>query len=156
MAGSTSLSLDVKGTAEVSAMLNGLGLDIQDLKGAMTDVGDRAIKVFSGQVFASQGGFIDQQWPRLSPRYAVEKAKHWAGRPPLVRTGVMQRSFVKAVGPMEVTVSNSASYFKYHQSSAARRKLPRRAMIGIYQGMQSDVTNTIAAALSRKIAARVL
>ena len=49
---------------------------------------------------------------------------------------------------MSVTITNDAPWFKYHQSSAPRTKIPRRVMIGVYTGMQDDVTNIIAAALS--------
>lgn len=154
MADSLELTLEVKGDKEIKQMLTGLGLDVKDLKGAMTDVGDHAKKYFGGQVFASRGGVLGQNWPRLSPAYAAQKAKRYPGRPVLVRTGVMQRSFTSKPSNMSVTISNDAPWFKYHQSSAARTKIPRRVMIGVYNGMQSDVTNIIARALTKKIQAR--
>lgn len=154
MADSLELSLEVKNAEQVAKMLTNIGLDINDLQGAMSDVGDHAKKYFGGQVFASRGGVLGQPWPRLSTAYAAQKAKRYPGRPVLVRTGLMQRSFTSKPTAMSVTITNNAPYFKYHQSSAARKKIPRRVMIGIYTGMQSDVTNIIAAALSKKIQAR--
>lgn len=148
------MKLEVKGAAEIQQLLTGVGLDMTDLKGAMTEVGDHAKKYFGGQVFASRGGALGQPWPRLSPAYAVQKAKRYPGRPPLVRSGLMQRSFTSKPSPMSVTIGNDAPWFKYHQSSAARTKIPRRVMIGVYSGMQSDVTNIIANALAKKIQAR--
>ena len=68
MANSLDMNMDVKGVEQVKALLSGVGLDIKDLREPMSEVGSRAISVFSGQVFASQGGFIGQPWPRLSPR----------------------------------------------------------------------------------------
>jgi len=154
MADSLELSLEVKNAEQVAKMLTNIGLDINDLQGAMSDVGDHAKKYFGGQVFASRGGVLGQTWPRLSTAYAARKAKRYPGRPVLVRTGLMQRSFTSKPTAMSVTITNNAPYFKYHQSSAARKKIPRRVMIGIYTGMQTDVTNIIAAALTKKIQSR--
>lgn len=151
MADSLELDLEIKGVKEVTKMLTNVGLDVRDLKGAMADVGDHAKKYFGGQVFASRGGVLGQTWPRLSPSYAARKAKRYPGRPVLVRTGLMQRSFTSTPSNMSVTIGNDAPWFKYHQSSAARTKIPRRVMIGIYNGMQEDVTGIIATALAKKI-----
>lgn len=154
MADSLDIRLEVKGDKEIVQMLAGVGLDVKDLRGAMADVGTHAKKYFGGQVFASRGGALGQSWPRLSANYAAQKAKRFPGRPPLVRTGIMQRSFTSNPSAMSVTIGNNAPWFKYHQSSAPRTKIPRRVMIGVYSGMQSDVTNIIAKALSQKIAKR--
>ncbi|MFI2837543.1 phage virion morphogenesis protein [Mycolicibacterium sp. PDY-3] len=152
MADALELELDVKGAKEVTAMLRNVGADVSDLKGAMADVGDHARKYFGGQVFASRGGVLGQPWRRLSPNYAAQKAKRYPGRPVLVRSGLMQRSFRSTPSAMSVTISNDAPWFKYHQSSAARRRrIPRRVMIGVYNGMQDDVTKIIASALAKKI-----
>lgn len=156
MVDSLGLPLEVKNSEQVTKMLTNVGADMKDLKGAMTDVGEHAKKYFGGQVFASRGGVLGQPWPRLSPAYAAQKAKRYPGRPPLVRIGVMQRSFTSKPSAMSVTISNDAPYFKYHQSSAPRAKIPRRVMIGIYTGMQTDVTNIIAAALTKKIQSRAV
>lgn len=154
MADSLQLTLDVEGQEQVKQLLTAIGGDVKDLKGAMSEVGDHAVKFFGGQVFASRGQVINQQWPRLSDSYAAWKAKHYPGTPMLVRRGVMKDSFTSKPSSMSVTITNTAPYFKYHQSSASRSKIPRRAMLGIYAGMQDDVTNIIATALSKKIRER--
>lgn len=151
MADNLELDMEVKGVKEATKMLTAVGLDVRDLKGAMTDVGDHAKKYFGGQVFASRGGVLGQPWPRLSPAYAAQKAKRYPGRLVLVRTGLMQRSSKSTPSNMSVTIYNDAPWFKYHQSSAARTKIPRRVMIGVYNGMQSDVTTIIARSLAAKI-----
>lgn len=153
MAGSD-VSIKLENAQQIEAMLTGLGLDMKDLRGAMADVGTSAKKFFGGQVFASRGEVIGESWQRLNDKYAAQKARKWPGRPLLIRTGLMQRSFSYSTTPMSVTVTNTAPYFKYHQSTAARKKLPRRAMIGISTTMQSDVTNIIALALAKKIQQR--
>lgn len=144
----------VEGATQVETMLTGLGLDLKDMRDAMDEVGTKAIKVFSGQVFASRGSFLGQPWPALSPRYAAQKARRYPGRPPLIRTGAMQRSFTKGVEDMSVTIGNSDFKFPYHQSSAPHTKVPRRVMLGVYEGMQNDITNAVADSLTRKIRQR--
>lgn len=148
------MRLEVTGDAKLTAMLTGLSLDMRDLRPAMDEVGRSAVKTFSGPVFTSRGQFIGEAWPRLSDNYAAQKAKRYAGRPVLVRTGQMQRSFKHDADSTSVTIGNTDPKFKYHQSSASRSKIPRRAMIGIYQGLDSDVRNTIAAVIARKIKER--
>lgn len=148
------MKLEVKGDEEIKSLLTDVGLDLRNLRGAMNEVGRNTIKTFSGQVFASQGGFINEPWQRLNGTYAVRKAKRYAGKPMLVRTGKMQNSFKYDSTGTSVTISNTSPHFKYHQSSETRYVLPRRAMIGIYRGMQDDVTATIAAVLTRKIQQR--
>lgn len=153
MAGSD-VSIKLENAKQIEAMLTGLGLDMKDLRGAMADVGTSAKKFFGGQVFASRGEVIGESWQRLNDKYAAQKARKWPGRPLLIRTGLMQRSFSYSTTPMSVTVTNTAPYFKYHQSSETRYILPRRAMIGVSTTMQSDVTNIIAVALAKKIQQR--
>lgn len=156
MADGLNLKLEVKGDQEIKRMLVGIGLDLRNLRSAMDEVGRSTTKYFSGQVFASRGATLNggQRWQRLNDRYAVQKARRYPGRPLLVRTGKMQNSFRYSSTGTSVTIENSAPHFVYHQSSAPRRVLPRRVMIGVYQGMQDDVTRTIAAVLSRKIRER--
>jgi hypothetical protein len=156
MADGLDLKLQVKNDEQVKKMLTELGLDLRNLRGAMNEVGRTTINYFGGQVFASRGATINggQRWQRLNDKYAAQKAKKYAGRPILVRTGQMQTSFKYSSTGTSVEITNTAPHFKYHQSSDTRRVLPRRVMIGVYQGMQADVTATIASALAKKIKQR--
>lgn len=151
MANSLDITLEALGEEQIKSMLTGLGLDLRNMRGAMNEVGRGAIKTFSGPVFVSRGQRIGEPWPRLSEAYAAQKAKRYAGRPLLVRTGTMQQSFKYTSTGMSVTIYNDDPKFVYHQSTAAREKIPRRAMIGIYRGLDDDVKRTIAAVIARKI-----
>lgn len=154
MADALDVRLEVKGDKEVRQMLTGLGLDLRNLRGAMNEVGRDTIKYFRGPVFVSRGSVINQPWQRLTNRYAAQKAKRYPGRPILVRTGKMQGSFSYSSTGTSVLIFNTDPKFKYHQSSAQRHVLPRRAMIGIYNGMEADVTATIAKVIAQKIKER--
>ncbi|WP_152467701.1 phage virion morphogenesis protein [Gordonia terrae] len=154
MADSLDVRLKVDGDAQLKAMLSGLSLDLQNLRPAMDEVGRGAVRMFSGPVFASRGQRLGESWPRLSTDYAAQKAKRYAGRPVLVRTGQMQSRFGHQAAATSVTIYNLDPKFKFHQSNAPRSKIPRRAMIGIYQGLDNDVRNTVAAVIARKIKER--
>lgn len=152
----TDVQVEVQGAERISRMLTELGLDMKDLKDAMHQVGGQQIKYFSGTVFANRGATVNggQRWQRLNDKYAAQKAKKYPGRPVLVRRGLMQKSFKYEAEPMSVTIYNTAPYFKYHQSSDTRHVLPRRAMIGIYSRLGSDVSRVIAEVLAKKIQRR--
>ena len=146
--------MEALGADQIKSMLTGLGLDLRNMRGAMNEVGRGAIKTFSGPVFLSRGGKIGEAWPRLSDDYAARKAKKYSGRPILVRTGAMQNGFKYDSTGMSVTIHNTDPKFRYHQSTEDRKKIPRRAMIGIYEGLDNEVRNTIAAVIARKIKER--
>lgn len=156
MSSGLELTLEAIGEAKINNMLSDLGLDLRNLRGAMNEVGRESIKYFSGNVFANRGATINggQRWQRLSDAYAAQKARTYPGRPVLVRTGKMQRSFKYDSTGMSVTIRNDDPKFKYHQSDETRYLLPRRVMLGVYANMQRDVTRTIALAISRKIKER--
>lgn len=56
------------------------------------------------------------------------KAYPW---PLLEKTGKMRKSFKSESTKTQLTVGNTADYFKYHQSNKARTKIPRRVMLDI-------------------------
>ncbi|GAA1073983.1 phage virion morphogenesis protein [Tsukamurella spumae] len=130
----TTLSVEVEGADEVALALRRIGADVHDLKPVMSDVGDYLKDFFAGEVFASRGGVIGHPWARLSPVYAAQKARKYAGRGVLVATGEMQRSFISNAAPMQVEITNTARHFVYHQSDAARRILPYRPMMDVRSG----------------------
>lgn len=163
MAEGLDLRVEIEGSEAVVRMLNQVGLEVKDLRPAMQDIGQRAKRFFGGNVFASRGGAIGEPWPRLSDRYAAYKESGkkrepnkgkgaYPGRPPLVKTGLMQRSFTYTTTAASVTITNKADHFKYHQSTATRTKIPRRAMMKLTDQFVSDAKTSVARELSKKIA----
>lgn len=126
--------IDITGGREVAQMLREVGLELKDLRPAMQDVGKYLKRYFGNEVFASRGSVIGHPWPRLSTAYAARKARIYSGRPILVRTGTMQRSFTYSSKPLEVEITNTAKHFVYHQSDAARTIMPYRPMMAVKHG----------------------
>jgi hypothetical protein len=118
----------VAGVGELNLRLDTAARTIKDLSPAMKDSGDYLVNFFSGVVFASRGGAIGKPWPALNPRYAVWKAERYPGRPPLIRTGLMNRSFRRDYGALSAKIYNEAEYFKYHQQGLG---VPERVMMAI-------------------------
>lgn len=149
----TEVSINISGDKEVADMLRSVGLSVQDLKPAMQDVGKYLKKFFANDVFVSRGQVIGHAWPRLSTNYAAQKARSYSGRPMLVRTGTMQRSFTYKSSPLEVEITNTARHFVYHQSDEARTIMPYRPMMKVESGdaRYDEIVKIINARLARTI-----
>lgn len=145
------VSIRITGTKEVQRKLRKLGPNLHNLRGAMEDIGDQAADYYANQGFNSQGGVFGSPWRRLKPATLLRKAKRYPGRPPLVATGAMRDSFTYVAGSQQVLIGNKADYFKYHQSTAPRTRLPRRQMMGINSPISRMVKSTIENEIRKKI-----
>lgn len=63
----------------------------------------------------------------------------------------MQFSFYANATSNSVTIGNTKPYFKYHQSTAPRKHLPRRQMLGINEDVISIVRQLAQAELGAKV-----
>ncbi|MCZ4544922.1 hypothetical protein BS618_07515 [Rhodococcus erythropolis] len=153
MAGSV-VRVRISGDKDVVKMLNDVGLELKDMQPAMKDVGKYLKGLYSGEVFVSRGGIIGESWPRLSTKYAAWKAKRFPGRPVLVRTGLMQRSFSYAAQPLQVEISNKAAHFRYHQSDEPRTIMPYRPMMKVEDAQYNEIVKIINARLEATIKAK--
>lgn len=137
------ITIEIKGDKQAISRLKKLGHTLLNFEDAMKEIGGELKKYYGNQAYASQGGVFNDKWPRLSPRYAAWKAKHYPGAGPLIRTGTMKNSYVFESDRDSVTITNDAPQFKYHQSTAPRHKIPRRATIGVNQDVRTIVQNII-------------
>lgn len=145
--------IDITGGREVSQMLREVGLELQDLRPAMQDVGKYLKRYFGNDTFVSRGSVIGHPWPRLSTKYAARKARIYSGRPILVATGAMQRSFSYKSRPLEVEITNTAKHFVYHQSDAPRTIMPYRPMMAVKHGDPAylEIVKIVNARIARTI-----
>jgi len=145
------ITVVITGNKELQTKIKRLGNSIYDQRASMAEIGRSAAVYYANQGFNSQGGVFGSPWQRLSPRYAAWKAKNYPGRPPLVRTGKMQNSFDFQATSSTVLIGNSSPQFKYHQSSAPRRVIPRRASIGVNDQIKRMVREAISRDISQKL-----
>lgn len=147
------LEIQVRGDKETIRRLTAAGESIHRLPDAMRETGVYLRGFFAGEVFASHGGVIGLPWPRLSARYEAAKTRKFGAQPPLVRTGLMQRSFRSSFSDNSARVFNTADYFKYHQSTLPRTKIPRRAMMDIDDTRARVIGGIVRKDVDRKLAA---
>lgn len=141
----------ITGAKEVQDKLKRLGSSLYDFSVSMRAIGQDLGEYFANQAYASQGGVFGEPWAPLSPKYAEWKAEHFPGRPPLVLSGDMQRSYYAETGPQSVFISNKAEYFKYHQSTDARSKMPRRATMGLNDPLRRVIVDIMQREVTQKI-----
>lgn len=92
-----------------------------------------------GRAFATEGASTGAPWRELAPRTQADRRRN--GFPPahpiLERTGALKRALTIGEGAyvsmtpqrLQYRLSESVGYFKYHQSTQPRTRLPRRAPV---------------------------
>lgn len=146
------VAITIKGDKETIARLGKLGTSLLNFQMAMRSIGKELTFYYGNQVFSSQGGALGQRWPALASSTREQKAKNWRGRSPLVRTGTMKSSFASAFPDVNsVLIGNEMPYFVYHQSSAPRRKLPRRVMMSTGGSVKTIIGRIIDDDINKKL-----
>lgn len=136
---SVELAWTIEGNKELSRVLRGIGEGIKDWEPAFRETAEELASIFSNEVFSSRGSIIGESWKPLSPTYLAQKLAAGYPADTLVRTGEMQNSFRTIVKADYAEVWNAAAYFKYHQSSAPRRVIPRRVMMKLGENQKQLV-----------------
>lgn len=113
------LSGTLEGGQELSRKFIKMPDNISNWKAPLFRSG-REVMVSIEQNYAARGAVFGERWvPRKDNK----------PHPLLEKTGRMRRSFHPRMGPDYVEISNSAEQFRYHQSIAPRKKIPRRLMM---------------------------
>jgi hypothetical protein len=153
-AGNTKMSLSVKITLQgekVDHALDMLGQKLVMFEEAFDDIGENLTSYFSGQVYASQGQILGEEWPELSEKYEAWKSVNYPGRPPLIRTGEMQSSYNHESTDTSLTIYNESDHFAYHQSTEPRNVIPRRATMAVNEDVRSIIAYIFDQDIRRKI-----
>jgi len=129
------LSADIEGSKELSRRLLKIPADIGNFKVPLFKV-DREVRISIEANYGSRGALFGERW---APR------KDSKPHPLLEKTGRMRRSFESDLGPDYVAITNSAEQFKFHQSAAPRKKLPRRVMMKLDELRKTFIVKTFQA-----------
>lgn len=152
---SLTVTVTVTGDKRVLQKMKRLGSSLYNFKDAMGEIGKQGTEYFSGQAWLSQGGVFGAKWPPLAAstlKYRRQSVGTRGAQP--LTTGHpdgMQFSFDSKSDSTSVVISNKKPYFKYHQSTAPRRHLPRRQMIGVSAGFKRIVQDIIKRDIEAKI-----
>lgn len=144
------INLVVEGDKELVSKLRKFGVSVLDLSDSMDETGQYLTRFFSGEVFASRGQVFGKPWASLNDNYAAFKARKFPGRPPLIRSGLMNRSFKHKSTKLTTSLWNEASYFDYHQEG---RGVPERVMMHVDEKRERSIVGFIADDISGKMKA---
>ena len=133
------LKFGIEGELQLSRAFEGIAVGMADWSPSMEQSLTSLKEIFSGEVFDTEGEAIDESWSPLSKAYALQKAKKYPDTGILEATGVMRNSFVGQFDATSMQIWNSAMYFKYHQSSEPRSKMPRRIMMKLTENLKQTV-----------------
>lgn len=142
--------MTIQGDKEFIQRLRKFGVSILDLSDSMDETGQYLTRFFSGEVFASRGQVFGKPWPAPNSNYAAWKARQWPGRPPLFRTGLMNRSFKHKSTKLTSSLWNEAEYFDYHQEG---RGVPERVMMLVDGKRERSIVGFVAADIEGKMKA---
>lgn len=129
----------IEGDKQLSRILIGMEAGMKDMSFPFKESADYLKRVFSVDVFNTQGGAIGERWKRLSPATVARKARTYGQTLPLISTGNMRASFATAVTKDQAVIYNTADYFKFHQSNKPRSKIPRRVMMKIAEAQREQI-----------------
>jgi hypothetical protein len=93
---------------------------------------------------------IGKPWPALNDNYAAFKARTFPGRPPLFRTGLLNRSFKHKSTKLTASLWNEAEYFQYHQEG---RGVPERVMMLVDDKRERAVVQLVSDDVEGKMSA---
>jgi len=125
------LSWSIEGEKKLLRKLRNIGEGVKDWTPAFEKASTKLKDIFSNDVFKTRGAVIGESWQPLKPKYLAQKRRQGYVDDPLIKTGLMKSSFVSEVTKDYAIISNTAEYFKYHQSNKPRNKIPRRVMMKI-------------------------
>jgi hypothetical protein len=140
----------IQGDKELTEKLRKFGVSVLDLSDSMDKTGDYLTRFFSGEVFASRGQIFGKPWPSLNDNYAAFKARTFPGRPPLIRSGLMNRSFKHKSTKLTASLWNEAEYFDYHQEG---RGVPERVMMHVDEKRERSIIGFISDDINGKMKA---
>ena len=143
------LRFEIEGEAELSRRFMKLSEGVKNFAPAFSETEAYMKKTFSRDVFETEGGVIGESWKPLTSAYAARKMKKYPGKGLLEATGTMKNSFATFSNMSSAAIWNTADYFKYHQSKAARSKLPRRAMMKLDIEQKSVITKIFRSYLTK-------
>lgn len=129
----------IEGDIQLVRNLRGVGEGVKDWTPAFKEAAENLKKVFSVDVFRTEGQVIGEKWAPLKPTYLAQKVKQGFPEQTLIKRGILRSSFQSETGKDYAIITNSSPYFKYHQSKAPRSKLPRRIMMKLGSAQKTMV-----------------
>ncbi len=138
-------TVDIKvcGAPETIKKHQKLPKDLGDWTPEMKVMGRFFKSFFQNDVYETEGAVFGYPWKALSPRYRDYKRKKAPGRGVLERSGKLRKGWTFDPDKTSVTIENKVKYGYYHQSTKARKKLPRRPLMRFDKKREEYIVNTL-------------
>ena len=117
---------------------------IKNPKKALKESGEFLVKNYVRN-FKVEGKVLGKTWEPLSAFTIAQKVRlGYGAKRILERTGKLMKSIkITELSTFLVKVGSKLSYYKYHQSSLSRKKLPRRKMVDINIALSKGITKIL-------------
>ena len=137
-------TVTIQGDKEFTRKLLLFKTKIKNPKKALKDTGNMLVKNYVKN-FETEGRTLGAKWKPLSTFTVAQKVRlGYGAKKILERTGKLMKSIkIVQLNTFLVKISSKLKYFKYHQSSRPRTKLPRRKMIDINTSLAKEVTKIL-------------
>jgi hypothetical protein len=141
----------LEGEEVIQRRLDGLEARLSDMTPAWPAV-LATFREIMREVFATEGASSGAKWPELAESTVKDREREgFGGRHPiLARTHTLERALTTEGGasfvvqqPNYFAIAVDLDYFKYHQSKAPRRIIPRRAAINLTQDNKTRMLHPI-------------
>lgn len=147
-------SMDVKGLESLARTVN---LSIEWAKKPFSK--HAALKIREAmhttalEIAQSEGANVGQKWPPLAASTVAYKARHFPGRPMMVRTGKLVNSFTNDKSPRtifrhrgnQIVWGSRSPYAQYHQLGGKKKgRPPKRVLFVMTKDLAADIGHTIA------------
>lgn len=147
------IGITISGGQEVIDRLNKLGR--LDFGNEFDEIAGTLENYYANEVFFSQGGVYGARWPALQRDTVIQKQKLGglagsSAAAPLIRSGLMQRSFKHTASGNSIRVFNTQDYFQYHQLGT--RNIPQRLMISFNSSLKTQIKNIIEDGIKKRLA----
>lgn len=135
---------------DVAERIRKFGTSILNLHPSMEKSGAYLSKFFQGEVFVSRGAIIGKPWKPLDDRYAASKARTFPGRPPMIRSGALNRGFRYRADKLSVDLYNEVFYHRFHQNGEG---VPQRVTMDVAGPRLQKVVSFVSDDINGKMAA---
>jgi phage gpG-like protein len=147
------LEFSIEGEKELSRKLEGVSEKMRNWREEFVNTGGYLCKTFRDN-FDTEGAMLGKKWAPLKASTLMYKMKHGYPSDILVRTGLMRSSFDYQADDLQVTVFNPVGYFKFHQSKAPRKNLPRRVMMVLDEKRKESIIKIFQMAVEKELQKR--
>lgn len=143
------IKIEVRGGENTLKRLREAGVNLNDFRDELRDVGKFLVDFYQGPVFETEGGITGERWAPLKPAYEFWKRRVYPGRGILEASGTMRRGFQFAFSSTSLRVYNLVKYFIYHQMGT--RKMPSRVIFKLDEARIREIVKIIKTGLFTRI-----